>query len=262
VTRKFPRNSLEDLFEGIARLQTRIDSYTNNTNQSLPFRDKDNFPPGIEGQLVLAEYIPPTAVGMCIKCVHTWAEPYEATFGVDLGGSIPKVWLKYTVYVPSLSIAAFTADDTWPMISLLTPDTTVPIGSWTSEIALGSSIGSTDNWWNSYCYSTGEDEPITPLVPDLWMTVEQQVGLLDADWMPVTVDGFPSTHLDKYFDPINYARFGIRNTWHTSSTIWFSKIEVGTAAGTADIASYDSLVDTDLSAFSNILGDVSVADFS
>jgi hypothetical protein len=59
MTRKFARNVLEELFQGIEELERRLDALENNHEKTGPFRDKDHFPPGVEGQIVIAEWVPP-----------------------------------------------------------------------------------------------------------------------------------------------------------------------------------------------------------
>ncbi|HEY1248645.1 MAG TPA: hypothetical protein VGE97_06640 [Nitrososphaera sp.] len=55
MTRKFQRNSLEEAFEELESLRRDIGRLINRKEITLPFRDASNLPPGIEGQVVLAD---------------------------------------------------------------------------------------------------------------------------------------------------------------------------------------------------------------
>ena len=97
MTRKFPRNSMEDLFQGIEALRKDVDFLTYNKEKSLPFRDKDNFPPGVEGQAVLAEGVPTVIVPIEFGEFLFEAMPVDETLGfqdqVYTAGSIVAVTL-------------------------------------------------------------------------------------------------------------------------------------------------------------------------
>lgn len=64
MTRKFPRNPLEMIFQELEDIDRRVEAYANRHNVTLPFRDKNQLPPGVEGQLVLADFIPPVVVAL------------------------------------------------------------------------------------------------------------------------------------------------------------------------------------------------------
>ena len=55
MTRRFSRNTLEDAFKELEELRRIVDAMINNKEHSLPFRDALNLPPGVEGQLVIAD---------------------------------------------------------------------------------------------------------------------------------------------------------------------------------------------------------------
>jgi hypothetical protein len=55
MTRRFARNSMEELFQQVELLTNRVDAMQRNAETTLPFRDVAHLPPGIEGQIVIAE---------------------------------------------------------------------------------------------------------------------------------------------------------------------------------------------------------------
>lgn len=56
---KYQRDPVEELLAGITQLRKDLDALEGAHNKTLPFRAFDNLPPGVEGQLVLADYDPP-----------------------------------------------------------------------------------------------------------------------------------------------------------------------------------------------------------